>query len=129
MVMPPAAIVFGETLAGIVRESGVLGDGDLPTQAVLQVFPESFLLDSLQVMRRIGIDPEEAACLSAIYMGIHQTLVLAAADPSVVPWPGDHGPLVPVAQARLAIERLGPLFLLFETGLGEQMGRRRLAMN
>lgn len=127
--MPPEAMVFVETLAGIVRESGVMGVADVPTPVALEVFPESFLLDSLQVMRRIGIDPQEAACLSAIYMGIHQALVLADADPSVAPWPGDHGPLVPVAQARLAVERLGPLFLLFETGLGEQMGRRRLAMN
>lgn len=129
MAMPPDAIVFGETLAAIVRESGVLGAADLPTPAALEVFPESFLVDSLRVMRRIGIDPQEAACLCAIYMGIHQTLVLADADPSVAPWPGDHGPLVAVAQARLAVERLGPLFLLFETGLGEQIGRRRQAMN
>ena len=129
MPTPPDAIVFGETLAGIVRESGVLGAADLSTSAALEVFPESFLIDSLQVTRRIGIDPEEAACLCAIYMGIHQSLVLAKADPSVASWPGDPGPLVAVAQARLAVERLGPLFLLFETGLGEQMGRRRRTMN
>lgn len=129
MAMPPEAIIFAETLAGIVRESGVMGVADVPTSVALEVFPESFLLDSLQVMRRIGIDPEEAACLCAIYMGVHQTLVLADADPSVAPWPGDHGPLVAVAEARLAADRLGPLFLLFETGLGEQMGRRRQTMN
>nr|QQZ48779.1 hypothetical protein JKL49_15380 [Phenylobacterium glaciei] len=93
MPTPPDALVFGETLAGIVRESGVMGVAELSTPAALGVFPESLLLDSLQVMRRIGIDPEEAACLCAIYMGIHQALVLADADPSVPPWPGDHGPL------------------------------------
>ncbi|CAN5453618.1 hypothetical protein BH10PSE5_BH10PSE5_31140 [soil metagenome] len=129
MAMPPDAIVFGETLAGIVRESGVMGVAELSTPAALGVFPESLLVDSLQVMRRIGIDPEEAACLCAIYMGIHQTRMLADGDPSAPPWPGDHGPLVVVAQARLPVERLGPLFLLFETGLGEQMGRRRRTMN
>lgn len=129
MAMPPDAIVFGETLAAIVRESGVLGAVDLPTPAALEVFPESFLVDSLQVMRRIGIDPEEAACLCAIYMGLHQTRVLADADPSVAPWPGDHRPLVAVAQARLAGERLAPLFLLFETGLAERMEQRRRTMN
>ncbi|MES2722626.1 MAG: hypothetical protein V4656_05690 [Pseudomonadota bacterium] len=129
MAMPPEAIIFAETLAGIVRESGVMGVADVPTPVALEVFPESFLLDSLQVMRRIGIDPEEAACLCAIYLGVHQALVLADADPSVAPWPGDHGPLVAVAEARLAADRLGPLFLLFETGLGEQMGRRRQTMN
>ena len=129
MAMPPDALVFAETLAGIVRASGVIGAAELSTSAALEVFPESYLVDSLQVMRRIGIDPQEAACLSAIYMGIHQTVVLADADPSVLPWPGDHGPLVVVAQDRLAVERLGPLFLLFETGLGEQMGRRRRAMS
>lgn len=127
--MPPEAIVFAETLAGIVRESGVMGVADAPTPVALAVFPESFLLDSLQVMRRIGIDPEEAACLCAIYMGIHQALVLADAEPAAAPWPGDHRPLVAVAEARLAQDRLGPLFLLFETGLGEQMGRRRRTMN
>ncbi|MDP3635254.1 hypothetical protein [Phenylobacterium sp.] len=129
MAMPPDAIVFAETLADIVRESGVMGAADVPTPGALEVFPESFLLDSLQVMRRIGIDPEEAACLCAIYMGIHQALVLADADPAVAPWSGDHSLLVPVAQGRLAVDRLGPLFLLFETGLGEQMMRRRQTMN
>ena len=128
MQTPAEVSIFGETLAEIVRGSGLIGAADLSAPVALAVFPEAFLIDSLQVMRRIGIDPEEAACLCAIYMGVHQALVLANEDQASAPWPGDYGLLVAVAQARLAVERLGPLFLLFETGLGEQMAQRRRAM-
>ena len=55
--------------------------------------------------------------------------LLAEGAADVAAWPGNYGALAEAGRKRLAQGRLEPLFLLFETALGEQMALRRRTMN
>ena len=116
-------------MAQLLKEAGLAQDIDADDPEQLEAIPQDYLMDSLVVMRRVGLDPAETACLSAVYLGMNQARVLAEGAADVAAWPGNYGALAEAGRKRLAQGRLEPLFLLFETALGEQMALRRRTMN
>ena len=126
--LPADVEAFTGMMAQLLKEAGLAQviDADDPEQ--LEAIPQDYLMDSLVVMRRVGLDPAETACLSAVYLGMNQARVLAEGAADVAAWPGNYSALAEAGRKRLAQGRLEPLFLLFETALGEQMALRRRTM-
>ena len=129
MTMPADVEAFTAMLAQLLRDGGVGDDADLGDPELLADIPQDYLMDSLIVMRRVGLDPRETACLSAIYLGLNQARIQRAEAPDAIPWAGQFDGLVEAGRRHLAKGRLEPLFLLFETALSEQMTLRREKMN
>ena len=129
MTLPADVATFTGMLARLLRETDLCGGAAvLPDPEVLRLVPQDYLMDSLVVMRRVGLDPEETACLSAVYLGLNPALIATngvTGETSV----GLCDALAKAGRSRLATGRLEPLFLLFETALGEQMALRRQSMN
>lgn len=127
--LPADVEAFTGMMAQLLKEAGLAGDitGDDPEQ--LESIPQDYLMDSLVVMRRVGLDPGETACLSAVYLGMNQARLLAEGSVDPSSWGGQFDALAEAGRKRLAQGRLEPLFLLFETALGEQMALRRRTMN
>ncbi len=127
--LPADVEAFTATMAQLLSEAGLGQDADLKDPELLASLPRDYLMDSLVVMRRVGLDPAETACLSAVYLGLNQALMQTSAGEAAGPWSGRFDALAEVGRKRLAQGRLEPLFLLFETALSEQMALRRRTMN
>lgn len=127
--LPADVEAFTGMMAQLLKEAGLADDlaADDPDQ--LAAVPQDYLMDSLVVMRRVGLDPAETACLSAVYLGMNQSRLLAEGSVDPTTWRGQYDALAEAGRKRLAQGRLEPLFLLFETALGEQMALRRQTMN
>ena len=129
MTMPVDVEAFTAMLAQLLRDGSLRDDRDLGDPELLAGIPQDYLMDSLIVMRRVGLDPRETACLCAIYLGLNQVRIQSAEAPGAIPWAGQFDGLVEAGRNHLAKGRLEPLFLLFETALSEQMTLRREKMN
>ena len=129
MTMPADVEAFTAMLAQLLRDGGFDDDADLGDPDLLADIPQNYLMDSLFVMRRVGLDPKETACLCAIYLGLNQARIQSAEAPDAILWAGQFDILVEAGWKHLARGRLEPLFLLFETALSEQMTVRREKMN
>lgn len=129
MTMPADVEAFTAMLAQLLPDGGLYGDARLGDPELLADIPQDYLMDSLFVMRRVGLDPRETACLCAIYLGLNQARIQSAEAPDAIPWAGQFDRLVEAGRRHLAEGRLEPLFLLFETALSEQMTLRRGTMN
>jgi len=129
VTMPADVEAFTAMLAQLLRDGGLYGDARLGDPELLADIPQDYLMDSLFVMRRVGLDPRETACLCAIYLGLNQARIQSAEAPDAIPWAGQFDRLVEAGRRHLAEGRLEPLFLLFETALSEQMTLRRGTMN
>ena len=127
--LPPDVEAFTRAMAALLSEAGGSEGVDPGDPDRLGGIPQDYLMDSLVVMRRVGLDPEESACLSAVYLGLNQVRILAEGAEDAGAWPGSFDALAEAGRKRLAQGRLEPLFLLFETALGEQMALRRRTMN
>lgn len=129
MTLPADVEAFTAMLAQLLRDGGRSDDVDPGDLERLADFPQDYLMDSLIVMRRVDLDPRETACLCAIYLGLNQARIQSAESPDAIPWAGQFDSLVEAGRKHLAKGRLEPLFLLFETALGEQKTLRREKMN
>jgi hypothetical protein len=129
VTMPADVEAFTAMLAQLLRDGSLCEDADLGDPELLAGIPQDYLMDSLVVMRRVGLDPKETACLCAIYLGLNQARIQSAEAPDAIPWAGQFDALADAGRRRLAQGRMEPLFLLFETALGEQMAQRRGTMN
>jgi len=129
VTMPADVQAFTAKLAQLLRDGGVGDDAELCGPECLADIPQDYVMDSLIVMRRVDLDPVEAACLCAIYLGLNQARIQRAEAPDAIPWAGLFDGLVEAGRKHLAKGRLEPLFLLFETALSEQMTLRRKKMH
>lgn len=129
MTMPADVEAFTAMLAQLLCDGGLGDQADFGDPDLLADIPQDYLMDSLIVMRRVGLDPDESACLCAIYLGLNQARIQSAEAPDTIPWAGQFDALAEAGRRRLAQGRMEPLFLLFETALSEQMALRRGSMN
>lgn len=126
--LPPDVETFTRTVAQLLQEAGLATRSDSDGPGDLGAIPQDYLMDSLIVMRRVGLDAAETACLSAIYLGVNQVRLMTDVAADATAWPGQFDGLAEAGRKRLLKGRLEPLFLLFETALSEQMALRRRTM-